>query len=380
MAIFILAIIAFQTQKVIQDGQITRNKAGKGDKQEEITAEVDGKEYDIAVDISEQKLTENEVEKLFKQAKKEIDKTFLGKNDSVEHISKSVVMKETYQDGLVKATWYVDRPDMVDMDGELLAGAIPKKGSAVNAEVWLSYEENQEIYRFSFMVYPPKQTIEEQLKQGVQTADEKTAQETTLKLPKKVAGKEIQWKDKKSYTVIKLIFFGILVWILMRAAQIEKAKMAQKKREEELLFAYPQMVSALSVLLGAGMSISKAWERLVTQYQSRGGTKNVLYEEMAITWHEIQSGVGEKRAYENFGRRCNLPPYKKMVSIITQNLRKGSQSIAVLLEREAEMARNQRKNAAKKRGEQAGTKMLLPMMMMLGIVMVIVLVPALISL
>ena len=101
---------------------------------------------------------------------------------------------------------------------------------------------------------------------------------------------------------------------------------------------------------------------------------------MTITWHEIQDGVGEKLAYENFGRRCNLPPYKKMVSIITQNLRKGSQSVRQLLEKEADITMQQRKNMAKKQGEEAGTKMLLPMMMMLGIVMVIVMVPAILTL
>lgn len=380
LAVLALAAVVSQTQKVIRNGEITRNKAGAGDRQEEIVAKTDGKEYRVTVDVSEQKLTQKEVEELFKKTKKEIDETFPGENSSVEHITKPVVMRETYQDGLVKAAWYVDRTDMVDMDGKLLARAIPKKGVLINAEAWLSYGENQEIYRFSFKVYPSKQTMAEKLKQGVQRVDEKTAEKPTLKLPQKIAGKEVRWKEKNSHITVKLLFFSVIVWILVQAAQIEKRRAEEKKREEELLFAYPQMVSAISVLLGAGMPISKAWERLVTQYRNRNGKKEVLYEEMAVTWHEIQSGVGEKRAYENFGRRCNLPPYKKMVSIITQNLRKGSRSIATLLEKEAENARNQRKNEAKKRGEQAGTKMLLPMMMMLGIVMVIVLVPALISL
>ena len=51
-----------------------------------------------------------------------------------------------------------------------------------------------------------------------------------------------------------------------------------------------------------------------------------------------------------------------------------------LLEKEADITMQQRKNMAKKQGEEAGTKMLLPMMMMLGIVMVIVMVPAILSL
>ena len=39
----------------------------------------------------------------------------------------------------------------------------------------------------------------------------------------------------------------------------------------------------------------------------------------------------------------------------------------------------QRKNLAKRLGEEAGTKLLLPMMLMLSIIMVLIIVPALVK-
>jgi tight adherence protein C len=50
-----------------------------------------------------------------------------------------------------------------------------------------------------------------------------------------------------------------------------------------------------------------------------------------------------------------------------------------LLSKEAELAMEQRKNLAKRLGEEAGTKLLLPMMLMLSIIMVLIIVPALIK-
>ena len=47
-----------------------------------------------------------------------------------------------------------------------------------------------------------------------------------------------------------------------------------------------------------------------------------------------------------------------------------------MLEREAETAMNERKHHARRIGEQAGTKLLLPMVMMLSVVLAILLVPA----
>ena len=49
------------------------------------------------------------------------------------------------------------------------------------------------------------------------------------------------------------------------------------------------------------------------------------------------------------------------------------------MEQEAESALEDRKALAKKMGEEAGTKMLLPLMMMLGIVIAIIMVPAILS-
>lgn len=53
--------------------------------------------------------------------------------------------------------------------------------------------------------------------------------------------------------------------------------------------------------------------------------------------------------------------------------------MAALLEQEAEEAFEERKNSAKKLGEEAGTKLLFPMLLMLGIVIAIIMVPALLS-
>ena len=47
-----------------------------------------------------------------------------------------------------------------------------------------------------------------------------------------------------------------------------------------------------------------------------------------------------------------------------------------LLGQEATVALEERKALAKKLGEEAGTKMLLPLIMMLGIVIAIIMVPA----
>ena len=92
--------------------------------------------------------------------------------------------------------------------------------------------------------------------------------------------------------------------------------------------------------------------------------------------HEMENGISEARAYERFGKRCRLLPYMRLSGVLVQNLQKGAKGALVLLEQEALAAFAERKETAKKRGEEAGTKLLLPMFGLLGIVLVIVMAPA----
>ena len=84
----------------------------------------------------------------------------------------------------------------------------------------------------------------------------------------------------------------------------------------------------------------------------------------------------EAEAYERMGRRCGLSVYKTFATLLVQNLRKGNREILDMLERESQEAFENRKRRAKILGEQAGTKLLAPMMLMLVIVFVILLYPA----
>ena len=81
-------------------------------------------------------------------------------------------------------------------------------------------------------------------------------------------------------------------------------------------------------------------------------------------------------AYERFGRRCRIPSYNKLAAMLSQNMRKGAANLPLLLKEEAADAFEERKHSARKQGEKAGTKLLVPMMMLLGMTMVIIMVPA----
>ncbi|MDE7198250.1 MAG: type II secretion system F family protein, partial [Lachnospiraceae bacterium] len=148
-------------------------------------------------------------------------------------------------------------------------------------------------------------------------------------------------------------------------------------RKRELLSDYPEIVNKLALYMGAGMTIRNAFLKMGEDYKKqREERKKYVYEEILMTCYELQGGRSETEAYDHFGRRCQVQAYIRLSALLSQNIRKGSGDLLRVLRQEADNAFAQRKNLAKKLGEEAGTKLLLPMMMMLCVVMVIIMIPA----
>ena len=91
---------------------------------------------------------------------------------------------------------------------------------------------------------------------------------------------------------------------------------------------------------------------------------------------QLENGMNESKAYELFGRRIGLHSYMKFCTLIIQNMKKGSSDLLKILDYEATDVLNDRRENAKMLGEQAGTKMLMPMGLMLVEVFAIIIYAA----
>lgn len=148
-----------------------------------------------------------------------------------------------------------------------------------------------------------------------------------------------------------------------------------EKRRLSIQMEFPEFVNKLTLLVNAGMTISKAWEKIINENKR----EHILYEEMRYALAEIKAGKPEGVAYEEFARRCHVKEVTKFVSIIVMNLKRGGSEVVPVLREQGRECWEMRKSAAKEMGEQASTKILIPMMIMfLGIVLIVV-TPAVLS-
>lgn len=168
------------------------------------------------------------------------------------------------------------------------------------------------------------------------------------------------------------IALPVLIFILPDKEIKEKAE----KRKLSIRIDFPDFLNKLILLVNTGMTISRAWEKTV-----EGSKKTTpLYNELTITVADIKAGKPEHVAYEDFAKRCRIAEITKFVSFVVQNLRKGSDDIVSQLRLLSGECWESRKTAAKRLGEEAATKLLLPMMIMFVAILIIVAMPAVLAL
>ena len=71
-----------------------------------------------------------------------------------------------------------------------------------------------------------------------------------------------------------------------------------------------------------------------------------------------------------------MQEYIRLCTLLTQNLKRGNSSLLERLREEADKISEERLQRSRKLGEEAGTKLLVPMVMMLAVVMVMIMIPA----
>ncbi|MBQ7372784.1 MAG: type II secretion system F family protein [Blautia sp.] len=199
-------------------------------------------------------------------------------------------------------------------------------------------------------------------------------------LPKEWDGKALEWTSAADHTgtlIAALSLFAAAVALVRKTREdLEK----QRKREEELLKDYPGLVMKFTLLIQAGMTVRRAFQKIALDYRRKQKKKKqAAYEEILTVCYEMESGVSEMEAYRHFGERCGQMKYKTFSTLLIQNLQKGSKRLADMLETESQEAWEERKRKARVLGEIASTKLLVPMVLMLLVVMALIMIPAFLS-
>lgn len=165
---------------------------------------------------------------------------------------------------------------------------------------------------------------------------------------------------------------GILLFFLADRNLDDRAN----KRKLQFMIDFPAFVSKLALLMNAGMHLRQA---LVKIYNDADKSRP-LYEELGIVLQDMESGISESQAWQEFSERCKIKEITSFASMIVQNSRIGGSQMVNELKRMSHETWEMRKHAVKQMGETASAKLVFPMMLMLIAILVIAISPAVIRL
>ena len=368
----------------IKDGKyLERNPQGGGNKEITLDAEIgEAKMEDVTITVGEQELSEEEKIELLKAVEMKLEDVIKGENETLDYVTKPLNLVSEWEDTQISIDWISDNYGILKEDGCFGADEIPKEGIAVGLKAVISLDEILREKDITTVVFPENLSAEEtEKREFLKNIDQKEMSTRTMEymeLPTQFEGKEITWKERKRTPGWILLFPFVAVFSVIWGMDNDVHKQ-YADRNRQLLMEYSEFVSKLRLLIGAGMSVRNAFTKLAVDYKKRraeGGKKRYVYEEVTMAVRKLENGAGEEETYDYFAKRCNLACYRKLVSIIIQNQKKGTEGLKESLITETRNAYEERKQEAVRLGEEAGTKLLLPMMMMMGVVLMIIVIPA----
>lgn len=276
---------------------LSRNSYGKGKREEELKVIAGDIKETMTITIQEQEYTKQQLEEIIQNSGEKLQDLVLGENKSLDEIRSKLNLISEIPDTGIKVSWELDNYEVMNHQGELRKENLKDDGTLVKLTATLSYEEEKAEVSFYACIYPPvlsrSEKILNKISEEIERLDEETKEDENMLLPTNVDGIPVIWKQGRNFRAAGLMLLGIVLSLFLYVSDQEKKKKDKKMRDMQLALEYPQMISKITLYLGAGMTVRKAWYRISEDYerQKEEKGKKAVYDEMIYTMHEIQEAV-----------------------------------------------------------------------------------------
>lgn len=345
------------------------------------------------ISVMPRKYTNEKATEMCDEIKAVLPGIIVADNPSMDEIATNLNLPSCVEGYPFSITWKSQSPLLVSSDGVIDTKRLSERLESSNEDgilvtlcAEIEYDDFREESYYPIRLVKPvisaRDRFLEDVTERIAKFDEVTETEAYMILPKEVDGIEIDYKVTEDNTAVFVMLMGLLLAPIMAGLKDNEPEKKALQRDEEMMADYVRIIDQYVLYYSAGVPTKGIWSAICADYEKRlkkGGKKRYAYEQMLTTMRAMNEGVGESKAYEDFAMRCRLPKYRAFAGLIEQALTKGSEHMSKTLTEESVNASKERKRLAQQMGEKAGTKILLPMFMMLAIVVVIVIVPAFMS-
>lgn len=361
-------------------GELLRPGPGMGERQVELQAWLEeNKLGQFTVSVPERRLTQQEAGELYPEFWEKLKQEVLGDNSCWQEVAWQLELIEELEGYPFAVSWRSSDYELIGASGTIYN---PEEPVAVTLTAQISYLDYLWQEELDVTVVPQylegTELLLAQAEEAYYLAEEKAAVTDRISLPSYLGERQLFWRECRTDYSLVLMLMAVCTAVAIFFFQDRDLYQQVLRRRERMKGMYPVVLNKLTLYLGAGMTIRGAFQKIALDYHKRRNGENELplYEEMLYACNQLQAGISESRAYEMWAARTGLQDCARLSAMLVQNLKKGNAALLSRLREEGDKALQEELNMRRKKGEEAGTRLLVPMIMMMAIVMVLVMVPA----
>lgn len=217
------------------------------------------------------------------------------------------------------------------------------------------------------------------ISQAAQKAE--ISKDKTIILPEVLDnGKKVKWKKKPDLSLLYIVLVSALLVIFARKNRYAKLREYKKKSQEDIFCALPGFINKLIILWKSGATLDEAIEKTMDSYSASKENLDAAgqsgYGFFASNITRIKNSQEDNlKALNDFALSTSVREFKRLTNIMMENRNKGSYLLDKL-ENERESIWEKRKNKAIEDGKKAETKLVIPMTILLGALIMVTAAPA----
>lgn len=307
-----------------------------------------------------------------------------GYESKIRVIEKNIHLPQSLQEGQVALHWSMQPEGILEENGRLHRDLLSKDQLITADLVYVCGRcREEETIRFLARAYPAdsKEGYRSRIVQALEGKEKMDRQSRKMELPEQdFRGEAIHWTRPYSWRGEKVLMLGFAGAILMLLAQKKCRLDTGRKQREEVDRDYPAIISEMSLYLSAGVTVKNALERMSISYKrrrKRGQTSRAGYEVLFRLVQRMKEGTPERQVYEEWPSMCPTASYRKLSMLLVQNLQRGNRRLAEVFEEEKQRAEEAGRLHCKKLGDEASTRLLIPMVGLMAVVLLVLIAPAL---
>ncbi|MDR0886058.1 MAG: hypothetical protein LBN22_06845 [Clostridiales Family XIII bacterium] len=340
--------------------------------------------------VGEQIPDTSEEHALIAETKKRLVKMILGNNQSLSQIKDNLMLPNRDPQTGVELNWMTSDADAISADGNVnfING---QEDTDVNLDVMLSIGSSTDTVSYKATLRKPSASydITSAIEKSVDSVVDCIAsgalskgKNGTTTLPTETAdGLSLKWKQVKPTAPILEVSVMCFILVAIFFSRHKKICNEAARSRDAMLSDFPDFLSKLVLLVGAGMVVTSAFHRVVDSYIRYRDVmgRRYLYEQFVGMQDRMNSSntslIGE---FDELAKRSCLREIMRFSSVLSDNLGKGT-ALVDKLERESNLLFEVKKTLIEEKGKIAETKLTGPMALELIVIMAITVAPALLD-